>query len=115
MGNSKITRIDMLTNRKCGLKHYDNAVLLVGHQAVVDKAIDISIEFPDIWICYESPNPWTNFNWSFGNAVSEIIQTKKDISQTYNLKDVLSENDINYIQSKLPRMVGFPPDIWIRK
>jgi hypothetical protein len=107
---ARITQADMIANRKCGLKYYDKAVALVGHKAIVDSAIDIFIEFPNVW----GPG-WASFSWAFGNAVHDIINNRNNISQTYNLKDVLCEADIAYIQSKLPQMVGFPPDTWPRK
>ncbi len=106
----RMTRSTMLRERRCGLKYYDQAVAQTSHQALIDKAIGYVQQHPGVW-----GTGWANFAWAFGNAVIGTILPNKDISQTYNLSDVLSETDIAYIQSKLPQMAGFPPDIWPRK
>lgn len=105
----------MLAGRKCGLKYYDKAVALVGQQAIIDKAILYHIGWPERALRpIETGGGWSCFDWAFGNAVKDIIASNKEISQTYNLMDVLQAQDVIYIQSKAG-LIGNPPDVWEHK
>ena len=56
----------MLAERRCGLKYWDAAVNAVGREALIEEALKIHNQFPDVW-----GYGWPNINWAMGNAVRE--------------------------------------------
>lgn len=108
---SAITKTRMFAERRCGLKYYDKAIVLAGQTAIIDK----TIEFYKLHFSNATNNDrWYMVHWAFVNSVKHIITCNKDISQTYNLMDVLQEQDIVRLQQEL-NITGNPPDIWSRK
>lgn len=89
------TKDKVMGEKKCGIKYFDKAQALVGQVQVIQKAISISNQYPDIWQA-----GWSNFHWAFYNAVSDIIQNQKNIMQTYNLDEVLNEQEIAFIKQR---------------
>jgi hypothetical protein len=63
---AKLTREKMLAERRCGLKYWDAAVNAVGREALIEEALKIHNQFPDVW-----GYGWPNINWAMGNAVRE--------------------------------------------
>jgi hypothetical protein len=87
------TKERVIAEKKCGIRHFDKAQALVGRAQIILKAINISQKYPSIW-----NGGWDNFHWAFYNAVIEIINPNGEISQTYNLDEVLTEQEIVYIK-----------------
>jgi hypothetical protein len=106
---SKYTKQDVIDGRKCGLKYFDKAVEIIGRQQLIDKAIEINKKSPDVWKA-----GWSNFDWAIGNAVIEIINSKGDISQSWNLDEALNDNEIQHIASVCCFSLPFTPS-WPRK
>lgn len=89
---AKTTLAEMLTKRSCGLKHWDKAVALVGKQALIERALNIRDASPTTWGI-----GWNNFDWALCNAVIEVLNPKKDISQTYNANAVLTDEELKLV------------------
>jgi hypothetical protein len=89
-------REKMLNERRCGLKHWDKAVEMVGVQAIIDKAIAIHNDFPDVWGA-----GWRNFDWALGNAVREIAcDPNKQYAMSWNVNDVLTEEEMHAVAER---------------
>jgi len=86
-----------------GLKVWDKALTNATRQEIINEAIRICTEFPDIW-----GRGWSNFDWALGNAVRDIAypNATRDISMTWNADDVLTSEELNDIKTKL----GFNTD-----
>ena len=103
------TREEVIQGMRCGIKYFDKAQSLAGRAQVIDKAIQISEKMPTIW-----GEGWSNFAWAFGNAVIEILNPKGDISQSYNLDEVLTEQEIFYIKQTRQYSEDYQP-LWNSK
>ena|ERR1019366_4578537 len=93
MKQQKMKQQKMLKERRCGLKYYDRALALCKNkQEIIDRAIAINKEMPDIW----GPG-WRNFDWALGNAIQEIINNKNEFQMSFNVNDVLTDEEMKQV------------------
>ncbi len=97
--NHKLPKTTPIKTRKIiGLSVWEIALKKMSKQDIIEKAIKISKQFPDIW-----GGSWSNFDWALGNAVREVAypNSTKDIGMTWNADDVLTSEDLDYIKISL--------------
>jgi hypothetical protein len=106
---STYTKQQVIDGRKCGLKYFDKAVELKCRQYIIDHAIEINKEFPDMWEV-----GWSNFRWAIGNAVREIVNPDKEYPMSWNVDEALDDNEIKFIAEQLEFKGEYTPT-WDRK
>ena len=93
----------MLAERRCGLKYWDKVEQTLGKEVILERTVEIHNQYPDIW-GNKAGTDWRNCDWAIGNAVRELYCaiTKKngEYQMSWNINDVLTEQDIQYIQQK---------------
>ena len=103
------TKAQVVSLRSNGLKHFDKALTIKSRQELINDAVTIATQFPDIW-----GSGWSNFVWAFGNAVAETLNTKRDISQSYNLDEALTDVELQQVANTLKITDTLTPT-WPRK
>jgi hypothetical protein len=93
---SKYTSQQVVTEKRCGIKHFDEAVAKIGREALVEETIKISREHPGIW-----GEGWPNVDWALGNAVIDTLNKRNEFSQTYNLDEVLTTEELQKVATDL--------------
>lgn len=102
------SRAEVLAKRKCGLKFVDTAFASAGRQSIIDEAISISKSDPAIW-----GGGWSNVAWALGNAVINELNPNGDLVQTWNVDEVLTDDEMTYVASALNITEPYKPS-WPR-
>lgn len=106
---STYTKEQVIEGRKCGLKYWDESIALKGREAVINEAISISKQYPDVW-----GKGWPNVTWAIVNAVIEIVN-RGQISQNWNLDEALTQDEIKHIAKELNLNMNDYKPLWNRK
>ncbi len=93
---SKYTSEQVVTEKRCGIKHFDEAVVKIGRETLVAETIKICKEFPVIW-----GRGWPNVHWALGNAVIDVLNKRNEFRQTYNLDEVLTSDEMQKLSTEL--------------
>jgi hypothetical protein len=108
---SKYTREQIISERRCGLKYFDKAAdgnILKAD--LIEDAINISKRHPDIW-----GGGWSNVQWALMNAVIARVASNRDIMQSWNLDEVLNQEEMKHVAESLNLDVAEYKPTWSRK
>lgn len=108
---TKLTRSKVLAERLCGLKYWDKAVILTTREEIINKTIQESKNYPKV---HSYKSRWDNVDWAFGNTIRRLVCPNKSVRMTFNLNDVLTDEEINFIAQELQILESFQPT-WPRK
>lgn len=112
----------VIKNQTSGIKWYKHVESIVGVDAIIEKTINISKEFPDTWVVKGVTNRWPNVHWAFMNAFVDIYDDpsyaipkfKNNGTSAFNLDEVLSNVQIEHIKLSLGIVEPYV-DTWVRK
>lgn len=106
-------KIQVVTERRCGLKKWDNLILLgLNIQDTIDKTIEIYLKHPMVYD--NRPNKeWSNVSWAHCNGMYEIGDTYNVNMNgiTYNLDEVYTDEQIDYIKTKCNITIPYVPSV----
>ena len=105
------TSKEVVEGRLCGLKAFDKAVAKAGREKILSDAIATHND-----LCYEGiwgpKDCWSHFSWSFGNAWREALDLGGDISDTANLDEMLTPEELDRVRRETgitePLDFGYP-------
>ena len=107
---SKYTKQQVLDEKRCGIKYFERAVEKIGRTQLLANAVAISHRHPDTW----GPG-WSNFSWALGNAVIDAIDSRSEISQTWNVDEVLTNEEMTSIARELGFKLESYEPLWKRR
>jgi hypothetical protein len=106
--SSKYFKQEVIDNRLCGLKYVDKALLSMTREQLIEEGIRLAKDH------YGTGKAWWTFDWGIGNAVINAVKSDKSISQTWNLDEFLTDDEMSRVASELEIQDKYEA-VWKRK
>lgn len=101
---AKMTETKMRSERRCGLKYWDRALNEHGKDKIIETTIGYVLNHRGVW-----GNEWSDAHWAIGNAVRSLLELKTDPPMSWNIHDVLTQDEIRDLAESLNFKTEYKP------
>jgi hypothetical protein len=101
-----MTREEVITWRKNGIKYWDDALLHKTREVLIKEAVENfelmkSVNFEKFPKMYEGSAGWYQLMESFKTIIKNTLELKGSPQQTWNLDEILTKSELIEIMNKL--------------
>lgn len=101
-----MTREEVMAGRKNGIRYWDDALLHKSREVLIKEAVEHFLmikqtneqSFPNMYV---GTSGWYQLIESFKQVIKETLGQKGNLSQTWNLDEILTKNELLEIMEKV--------------